>query len=221
MNRLFSVSLLVFWLSTGRAAAQGSLSFRFAKSDLDKVPAGWQAAQTGEGKGGVWKVVADDTAPSKTGLVLAQVAAAPSKIFNLCLYQKAKFKDVEVSVAFKAVKGDIDEGGGVVWRCKDPKNYYIARMNPLEENYRLYKVVDGKRIQLATKEDLKVPVGQWHTLKITHVGKRIECFLDGKKIFDVADDAFGSAGLIGLWTKADAYTYFDQIHAGPAERNKE
>ena len=75
-------------------------------------------------------------------------------------------KEIEVRVAFKAVRGKKDQGGGIVWRYQDANNYYVARMNPLEDNYRVYQVVAGERIQLATKEDLKVPVGEWHTLKV-------------------------------------------------------
>jgi hypothetical protein len=84
-------------------------------------------------------------------------------------------------------------------------------MNPLEDNFRVYKVIDGKRIQLGTKEELKVNAGEWHTLKIKMVGDRIECFLDGKKELDVKDNAIQKAGKVGLWTKADAQTYFDQF----------
>jgi hypothetical protein len=175
------------------------------------VPAGWKAAQTHEGKGSVWKVAADDTAPSKSGLVLAQTAESPSAVFNLCVATDTSYKDVEVRVAFKAVRGKKDQGGGIVWRYQDANNYYVARMNPLEDNYRVYKVVAGKRIQLGTKEDLKVPEGEWHTLKIKMVGDHIECFLDGKKLLDVRDDTIPKAGQVGLWTKADAQTYFDNF----------
>ena len=87
-------------------------------------------------------------------------------------------------------------------------------MNPLENNYRVYKVVDGKRTQLETKERLKVPVGEWHELKIKMKGDRIECFLDGKKELDVKDATFTKAGKIGLWTKADAQTAFDYVRIG-------
>ena len=71
---------------------------------------------------------------------------------------------MEVSVAFKAVEGKIDQGGGIVWRYQDANNYYIARYNPLEDNYRLYKVIAGKRTQLATRGRAEVPAGKWHTL---------------------------------------------------------
>ncbi len=209
------------WITTMAAAAMitsadagegKSRGLSFAKGDLGKVPAGWKATQTNKGEGSsIWKVVADETAPSKTGLALAQTAASPKQVFNLCLPEDTSFKDLEVNVHFKAVKGEVDQGGGIVWRYQDENNYYVARMNPLEDNYRVYKVVDGQRIQLGTKERLTVPVGEWHKLTIRHVGDKIECLLDGKKLLDAKDNAIAAAGKIGLWTKADAQTYFDGL----------
>jgi hypothetical protein len=156
-------------------------------------------------------VVADDTAPSKSGYALAQTAEGPNALFNLCVAEGPGLKDVEIAVAFKAVRGTHDQGGGLVWRFQDANNYYVARMNPLEDNYRLYKVVAGRRMQLATKEDLKVPANEWHTLKVKQVGDRIECFLDGKKVLEGRDDTFQKAGKVGLWTKSDAQTFFDAL----------
>jgi hypothetical protein len=138
--------------------------FHFTPADAGKLPAGWTAVRTGQGDGSVWKVVADAAAPSKSGYVLAQTAAGPNGLFNVCVTDAGRYRDVEVSVAFKAVRGELDQGGGIVWRYQDPNNYYIARFNPLEDNFRLYKVVNGKRQQLATKEGLKAPAGEWHTL---------------------------------------------------------
>jgi hypothetical protein len=185
--------------------------FHFDKSDVDKLPAGWQATHTGKGEGSIWKVVADKTAPSKSGYALAQTAESPGAYFNLCVCDKATAKDVELQVSFKAIRGKADQGGGVVWRYQDADNYYIARMNPLEDNFRVYKVIAGKRIQLNTKEGLKVPAGEWHTLSIKHQGDKIECSLDGTKHLDATDAAITNAGKVGLWTKADAQTYFDGL----------
>ena len=193
------------------AADDKGRTITFAKDDAGKLPKGWTADKTGKGEGSVWKVVADDTVPSKKGYVLAQTAEGPGPLFNLCVADDTNLKDVEVTVAFKANKGNKDQGGGIVWRYQDNNNYYIARMNPLEDNYRLYKVVAGKRIQLATKEDLTVPAGTWHTLTIKMTGDQIECSLDGKKQLEGKDDTFQKAGKIGLWTKADAQTSFDDL----------
>jgi len=193
------------------AAAEGMYRWKLTREDLGRLPAGWAAAQTGKGEGSVWKVVTDDTAPSKTGLVLAQTAAGPGALFNLCVKQDGSFKDVELRVAFKAVRGDKDQGGGFVWRYQDADNYYVARMNPLEDNYRVYKVVGGKRSPQFQSADVKVPAGEWHTLSIKMVGDKIECFLDGKKSLEARDDTFTKAGKVGLWTKADAQTSFDNF----------
>ncbi len=213
MRRTFLLTVLVTLLGVAcRVAADDKVrGFRFSKADVGKVPSGWKADKTGKGEGSVWKVVADNTAPSKKGYVLAQTAAGPSPLFNLCVAEDTKYKDVEVAVAFKAVQGKIDQGGGIVWRYQDANNYYIARYNPLEGNYRVYKVVAGKRTQLETKEDLSVPAGAWHTLKIKMTGDQIECSLDGKKELEARDATLKEAGKVGLWTKADAQTHFDEF----------
>jgi len=186
-----------------------SKSYRFDKASLGKLPSGWTAAKTGKGEGSVWKVVADDTTPSKSGYALAQTASGPNALFNLCVADKPNLKDVEIQVNLKAVEGKNDRGGGVVWRYVDADNYYVCRYNPLEDNFRLYKVVAGKRMQLATKEGLKSKEGTWHTMKVRHLGDKIECWLDGKKHLEEKDDTFTKAGKAGLWSKSDARTRFD------------
>src|SRR5262245_57288773 len=98
----------------------------FDKDSLGKLPAGWKAGHTGKDGAGVWKVVADDTAPSKKGHVLSQGGESPGPVFNLCVADDTSYKDMEVSVMFKANKGKRDQGGGIVWRYPDANNYYIA-----------------------------------------------------------------------------------------------
>jgi hypothetical protein len=195
----------------GEKADDDQRTICFSKKELGKIPKGWTVDKTGKGEGSVWKVVADETSPSKTGYVLAQTAKSPGRVFNLCVIDDTKYRDVEIEVAFKSVEGKVDQGGGPVWRYQDADNYYIARFNPLENNYRFYKVIGGKRTQLATAEGIKVSVGEWHTLEIEHVGNRIECELDGKVILRATDDTIKKAGKVGLWTKADAQTYFDKF----------
>jgi hypothetical protein len=181
------------------------------QKDVDKLPAGWLEARTGEGGGSVWRVVADKSAPD--GLALAQTSdKGPDPMFNLCVAEKTKFTDVDLNVQFKAIAGKFDQGGGVVWRYKDANNYYIARMNPLEDNFRVYKVVDGKRTQLGTA-DVKAPAGEWHKLRVTQTGDHIECYLNGKRWLDVKDATFTGPGKIGLWSKSDAQTRFAGLTA--------
>ena len=164
----------------------------------------------------MWKIVEDKDAP-KGPKVLAQTSAdAPGAVFNLCVNDKAKFKDLDLSVAFKAVAGEVDQGGGPVWRYQDAENYYVARVNPLEDNFRVYKVVAGKRIQLGTAK-VEAAKNKWHTIRVVQKGDHIQCYLNGKMHLDVKDDAFKDAGKIGLWTKADAQTYFDELVVRKAE----
>lgn len=208
------ISLGMLWALTSTLVIADDKTwhvFPFTTAHVGKLPDGWTADKTGSGNGSVWKGVVDDTAPSKSGHVLAQTAAGPNALFNLCVNEKLSLRDVELQVAFKAMRGALDQGGGLVWRYQDSNNYYLTRMNPLEDNFRVYKVVNGKRVQLATKEELKIATGTWHSQRITMKGDHIECFLDETKYLDVTDATLPKAGKVGLWTKADAQTYFDSF----------
>lgn len=212
--RWTSVVVLVTLLGVAVWSDEGKERvFKFSKDDLSKVPLGWKAEKTGKGEGSVWKVVADDAAPSKNGYVLAQTAESPNVIFNICVAEDTSYKDVELSVSFKAIAGKNDQGGGFVWRYKDNNNYYICRMNPLEDNYRVYKVVAGKRTQLGGKESVKVKAGEWHKLKVEVKGNKMEGYLDGEKLWEITDDTYKNAGKVGLWSKSDAQTHFDEFKA--------
>lgn len=210
MHRL-KIGLLLPLLLVALMAADRPPRLHLGKGDVGKLPAGWKAEKTGKGEGSVWKVVADDTAPSKAGYVLAQTAESPNGVFNICVAEDSKYKDVELSVSFKAISGKNDQGGGFVWRYQDRNNYYICRMNPLEDNYRVYKVVAGKRTQLGGKEGVKVKPGEWHKLKVEVKGNKMEGYLDGEKLWEITDDTYQKAGKVGLWSKSDAQTYFDDL----------
>jgi hypothetical protein len=123
---------------------------------------------------------------------------------------KFAYRDFSASVKIKAISGVEDQGGGLIWRYKDRNNYYIARYNPLENNFRLYRIVNGVRKQLeSTDGDIKQ--GEWFTLAIQMKGNKITCTLNGKTMIESTDKTFESAGLIGFWTKADAVTHFDDL----------
>jgi hypothetical protein len=198
-------------LAVGGASSTEKI-FSFAGTKVGEMPSGWKVAQTGKGQGSVWKVAEDKTAPGSP-LVLAQTAKGPAgTFFNLCVAENTKYKDLDLTVAFKAVAGDIDQGGGPVWRYQDANNYYVCRMNPLEDNFRVYKVIAGKRIQLGSSK-AKVEAGTWHTIRVLHKGNQIKCYLDGKLLLEETDDAIPQAGQIGLWSKSDAQTYFANLRA--------
>src|SRR5688572_25091321 len=118
--------------------------FSFAEATVGELPKGWTAAKTGQGSGSVWKVVEDKDAPG--GKALAQTSAdSGTATFNLCLAEGTNYTDLDAEFSFKAVAGKIDQGGCLLWRCKDADNYYIVRFNPLEDNFRFYAVVGGRR----------------------------------------------------------------------------
>jgi Domain of Unknown Function (DUF1080) len=211
MRRIILLLLVAVSVTSTRADEGKTRIFKFGKSDLGKVPAGWKAEQTGKGEASMWKVVRDNTAPSGLEYVLAQTAKGPASVFNLSVAEDTHYKDLELSVSFKAVAGETDQGGGLVWRYRDHDNYYICRVNPLESNFRAYKVVAGKRTELARKEGLDVKPGQWHQLKVRVRGNQMEGYLDGVRMWQITDETWTDAGKIGLWTKADAQTRFDAV----------
>ena len=156
------------------------------------------------GQVGTWEVVQDGD-----NHVLAQKAKNDDDTFNIVLVEGKSYKDLDLSVRLKSFAGELDRGGGLVWRAKDKGNYYIARYNPLEDNFRVYKVQAGKRTQFQsakTPGDMK-----WHTLRVTMFGTRITGYLDGTKFLETDDATFPDSGQIGLWSKADAQTYFDDL----------
>jgi hypothetical protein len=206
--------LIVLATATSYAAEPFQLDLKDAKTG--ELPKGWKAAKTGEGAGSVWKVIDDSTAPSG-GKALAQVSPdGPKPLFNLCIAEATKFTNVDVSVALKANAGKIDQGGGLIWRCQDADNYYLARWNPLEDNFRVYKVEKGNRSELGSA-DVKLPKDAWHVVRSIQKGGTIRCYLDGKLYLEVKDETFRGAGKIGLWSKADAQTAFAELKAENAK----
>ena len=190
--------------------------WNFDSDEKGKMPNGFSNQLTGKGGPGKWEVIKDDTAPSLPHVIAQLSQEYFGYHFSMAIHEKAVYEDFELTVKFKGVEGREDQGGGPVWRYQDNNNYYIARANPLEDNYRFYKVVNGNRIQMDSAR-LKVTSGEWHTIKIVAQKDLIRCFYDEKLYLEVKDDTFKS-GNIGLWTKADAVTYFDDLEVRPVVR---
>ena len=181
--------------------------------DADAVaapPKGWTAGVTGRGAHR-WTVEADASAPSKPN-VLKQSGVGD---FPWCVATGASLADGFVEVKFKSLAGKADQAGGVVWRWKDGDNYYVARANALEDNVSLYYTQNGRRNTIKYV-DAPVAKNQWHTLRAEFQGKRIRVALDGKVYIDVDDERIAGAGAVGVWTKADSVTVFDDFTFGGA-----
>jgi hypothetical protein len=171
-------------------------------------PPGWTATKTGKGDP-KWEVVADDSAPSKPN-VLKQSGEAT---YPVCIKDGTSLKDGFVEVKFKPVSGKEDQAGGVIWRCKDADNYYIARANANEDNVTIYHTIMGRRVSFKNI-DTKVAPGVWHSLRVEFAGNKFAVIFDGKKVIEATDDSFADAGKVGLWTKADSVTLFDDFTYG-------
>src|SRR6266446_6258151 len=187
-----------------------SFTYNFDSDAGGTVPAKFHGARTGKGAESKWAVMTDPTAPSKPNVVAQTSTDTTDYRFPLLIADEGSFKDLDVSVRFKAVSGEVDRAGGLVFRLKDANNYYIVRANALEDNYRLYHVVAGNRRQFAGA-NFKVSSGEWHELRVECVGNKIICYYDGAKKIEATDDTFKDAGKVGLWTKADSVTYFDDL----------
>jgi hypothetical protein len=186
------------------SAASTETRWSFDDAQTGTLPA-WLDAPVGK-----WEV--RETADSPVGKrALFQAAKNSGSTFNMAVDRAARFQDLELTVRMKAVAGAEDQGGGLVWRYRDARNYYIARYNPLEDNYRVYKVVNGSRRELASASVKPAP--GWHQLTIRMSGKHLTCDLDGKTYLTADDGSFPDTGAVGVWTKADAQTLFAGLEA--------
>ena len=186
-------------IETGFARAQSSpLSFDFTKS-LD----GWTIVS------GQWAI--EEVAGAAQG-GRALVQRATGNDFNVIVAPGGPYANVDVSVRFKPMSGREDASGGIVFRFAEGR-YYVIRANALEDNFNFYYYDRGRR-QIAGASVKAPALGQWHRLRITAVGDRIQGWLDDQALIDRRDDRYAS-GRIGLWTKADSITAFDELTVTP------
>jgi hypothetical protein len=201
-------------LSAGVAASLG-----FESTAEGGPPKGWSVAMTHEGGAPKWQVILDGDRK-----VLAQVSRdATGGRFPLAIYDGATMRDGTISVRFKPVGGVVDQAAGIVWRYRDAGNYYVVRANALEDNVALFKVEGGERTALSPKTSAsssyavsyQIPKQAWSNLSVAVRDNAFSVSLNGKWLFDVDDATFAKAGKVGLWTKADSVTYFDDFRYVP------
>jgi hypothetical protein len=192
--------------------------YNFDTDKQDQMPAKFHGTLTGSGTLGEWKVITDATTPSQPNALAQTAAEKTSYHFPLAIADDGSFKDLDLSVRFKPISGHEDQAAGLVFRFKDADNYYIVRANALENNVVLYKIEAGKRDDLPLKGEGRtygkkadVPLQQWSLLRVVVTGNVIEVFLNEEKLYEAEDETFKEAGKVGLWTKADSVTYFDDL----------
>jgi hypothetical protein len=198
-------TILIATMLAGVAVAD---SVTFDNLPVGAPPLGWTATKTGTGEPR-WTIEKDETAPSKSN-VLKQSGQAT---YPICIKEDTSLKDGFVEVKFKPISGKEDQAGGVVWRAKDANNYYVARANALEDNVTIYYTIDGRRTE-KKRANMKVASNQWHTLRVDFEGTRFTVRFDGKKALEWDDSTFKDAGKVGVWTKADSVTLFDDFAYG-------
>ena len=198
-------TILAITLLAGVALAD---TVNFDNLKTGAPPPGWTATKTGSGTA-KWTVEQDDSAPSKPN-VLKQSGQAT---YPVCVKDDTSLKDGFVEVKFKPISGKEDQAGGLIWRAKDSNNYYIARANALENNVTIYHTIKGKRVAFKNI-NTKVTSSVWHTLRVDFKGNKFTVTFDGNKVIEATDESFANAGKVGVWTKADSVTLFDDFTYG-------
>jgi hypothetical protein len=182
----------------------------FDAEAVGTLPAGWTCGVTGRGSPR-WIVAVDPDAPTQPNVLLQ----SGSGTFPWCVKRDTVLADGFVEVRFKPISGRGDQAGGLVWRWQDGDHYYVARANALENNVSLYYTEKGSR-KTIKYVDAPVSAGTWHRLKVEFAGAHMAVSLDGKRYIEVDDRHIAAAGAVGVWTKADSVTAFDDFAYGAA-----
>ncbi|MBK6917584.1 MAG: DUF1080 domain-containing protein [Deltaproteobacteria bacterium] len=187
-------------------------SWSFEDDAVDAVAKGFRVVAAGEvvDPPATWAVVEDPEAPSPPHAFGVTKTVGTNKSYNLALVDGTRYGDVELNVMLAARSGSNNQGGGVMFRAKGEADHYIARHNPVENNFRVYALIGGARVDIAAAP-LELDPKAWHALRVTMVGDHIECFVDDKLVVAADDKSLPEAGMIGLWTKGDAATVFDDL----------
>lgn len=184
----------------------------FESMPLGAAPAGFTTTVTGEGVPSTWTVTSDATAPSETRALVQSSRDDHGFHFPLCILDATVARDVGVSVRFKTVGGVMNRSGGIVLRFQDPAHYYVARFNSLEDNVGFYEYDGpGHRTLKTHAPHLRILEEEWHTLRVEARGARFKVWYDGRLLYEIEDHGIQTAGKVGLWTKSDSVTYFDDL----------
>jgi hypothetical protein len=213
------LALLAALVVAGAGASRGvavpaPVTWTFDSLRAGEPPAGFTFARTGSGRVGRWVVRAAADAPSAPNVLAQEDSDRTDYRFPLAIADGPTFGDVSVSVRCKPVGGRVDRACGIVWRYQDENNYYLTRANALEDNVCWYYVQNGRRIEVK-RVKIPVPSGVWHSLRADMRGDHVEVYFNDQKLIDVHDSRFASPGKVGVWTKADSYTLFDNLSATP------
>ncbi len=204
-----------FQLAIGAVAVQAETAAHASAWNFDReqpgtLPSEFSIGTLFDGRAaGEWQVLATERAKSPPHVLAQLMAKGAEHAYKITLIKGIVATDLNLQVSFLPIQGQADMGGGLIWRAADDRNYYLARANPLEQNIRVYRVEKGIR-HLLENFNQTIDVRQWHTLRVAHQGCHVNIFFDGRQVLDLCEKTF-QTGMIGLWTKSDAVTYFDDL----------
>lgn len=185
-------------------------TWTFEDDPPESLPPEFQVGTLFDGRpAGEWKILQTEAANNGTHVLGQLMGKGAEHAYKIVLIQGTTATDLDVRVSFLPISGKADMGGGLIWRATDDRNYYLARANPLEQNIRVYRVVNGVRHMLHNF-NTTIDVRKWHTLRVMAQGCHMQVLFDEKQALDLCDETF-QQGRIGLWTKSDAVTYFDDL----------
>src|SRR5262249_8070037 len=214
--RIFVVVALIGWGASNPFVLESALDkqsrvWTFDTDAPGTLPSEFVIGTLFDGRpAGDWKVVQNSgDAPSPPNVFGQMMGKGAEHAYKVVLVEGTESYNLELEVSLLAVDGKADMGGGLIWRAADDRNYYLTRANPLEQNIRIYRVVKGVR-QMIQNFDHIIDVRSWHKLRMVMKGCKVQVFFDQKQIFDLCDKTFAE-GQVGLWTKSDAVTYFDDL----------
>lgn len=209
-----AAALALLGLGGVAAAAGGTRTWDFQGDAVGAAPAGFTFVRTGQGSPGRWEVRLDPSAPAGDHVLTQVEGDATDSRFPVAVADASALKDVRLEVRCKQLSGNVDQACGLVVRFRDADDYYVTRANALEDNVRLYRVVQGRREQLASWSG-KVAPGVWHSLALEARGDKLRVLWEGKAVIEAADETFAEAGKVGVWTKADSVTSYDALTVTP------
>lgn len=215
--KIFCLSVFLA-ATTVTAGAETESVFDFEANEVDMPPLAFTVGLTGTGPAARWRIKKVVSAPSGEQVVAQLSADRTNRRYPLLVHPGIEARDLDMSVRFKTISGEVDRSAGLIFRYSNSDNYYVVRANSLENNVVAYKTEAGKRSNIGTSGwgysygvDADVPHQVWNTLRVVVVGNLFKIYLNSRELFEVSNDVFTESGKIGLWTKADAVTYFDDL----------
>lgn len=195
--------------------AAGGRVIDFDALPVGALPPGWSVAMDSQGAPPRWEVRKDQTAPTQP-YVLAQVSNDQAgDRFPLAILEGVALRDGDVSVRIKPVAGRDDQAGGLVWRYRDARNYYVVRANAVDKTVAVWRVQDGQPSAILATAKHEIPANAWSILKISARGAKFQVYVDHRRVLEGQDTAFTGPGKVGLCTVAESEVYFDDFRVNP------